>query len=393
MEDCGIAAGDTWLSQTLPTIFNSPAWTTQRSLLVLTWDEDGNNGGTGGFGPGQTNQVATIVIGSQGLVKAGFRDGARYDHYSTARVVDSALGLPAMTGDDGWATPYNDVFTGTAGANTVTVTNPGARTGTVGTATSLQLTGSDSASGQTLTWSATGLPAGLGINAATGLISGTPTTAGTFTVTATATDTTGASGATTFTWTISSSGGAYTVALANPDAETGTCSQTGGGSGGYNATGWTLTNTPQEICYGSSGGYPLATSPGPTNRGNAFFDGGPSASSAMTQTVGVSADAAQIAAGNLPYTFSAWIGGYSSQNDQAQVVAVFLNASGTSLGTSTLGPVTATQRGNQTELLNQTATGTVPVGTASVKVTVTFTRHAGTDCDGYVDDIAMTFGS
>ena len=86
------------------------------------------------------------------------------------------------------------------------MTNPGSRTGTVGTATSLQISASDSASGQTLTYSATGLPAGLSINSSTGLISGTPTTANAYTVTAKATDTTGASGSATFTWTISSGG-------------------------------------------------------------------------------------------------------------------------------------------------------------------------------------------
>jgi len=45
----------------------------------------------------------------------------------------------------------------------VTVTNPGNQTGTVGTAASLQISASDSASGQTLTYSASGLPAGLSI--------------------------------------------------------------------------------------------------------------------------------------------------------------------------------------------------------------------------------------
>jgi endo-1,4-beta-xylanase len=94
---------------------------------------------------------------------------------------------------------------GSGGVNTVTVTNPGARTGTVGTAASLQISGTDSG-GQSLAYSATGLPAGLSISPA-GLISGTPTTAGTFDVTVTATDSTGASGSAAFTWTISSSGG------------------------------------------------------------------------------------------------------------------------------------------------------------------------------------------
>ena len=98
----------------------------------------------------------------------------------------------------------------TSTGNTVTVTNPGSQTGTVGTAASLQITATDSASGQTLTYSATGLPTGLSISSSSGLISGTPTTAGTYSVTVTAKDTTGASGSASFTWTISSSGGGGT---------------------------------------------------------------------------------------------------------------------------------------------------------------------------------------
>src|SRR5215471_7650047 len=59
-------------------------------------------------------------------------------------------------------------------ANTVTVTSPGNQIGTVGTAASLQIQASDSDSGQTLTYAATGLPAGLSIDSSSGKISGTP---------------------------------------------------------------------------------------------------------------------------------------------------------------------------------------------------------------------------
>jgi hypothetical protein len=117
---------------------------------------------------------------------------------------------------------------GTTTGSTVTVTSPGNQTGTVGTAASLQVRASDSASGQTLAYSATGLPAGLSINAATGLISGTPTTAATSSVTVTAKDTAGASGSASFSWVISASGtgSGCTAAqlLGNPGFESGAAS-------------------------------------------------------------------------------------------------------------------------------------------------------------------------
>jgi hypothetical protein len=128
------------------------------------------------------------------------------------------------------------------GGNTVTVINPGSQTATVGTAVSLQIQASDSASGQALTYSASGLPAGLSINSSTGLISGTPTTAETSSVTVTAKDTTGASGSASFTWTISSGGGGCTPAqlIRNPGFETGSISP-------WTSTGRVLANTSQHV--------------------------------------------------------------------------------------------------------------------------------------------------
>jgi hypothetical protein len=137
----------------------------------------------------------------------------------------SSILCTAKTGYDGptgWGTPDGlTAFQSNSTGNTVTVTNPGSQTGTVGTAASLQISATDSASGQTLTYSATGLPAGLSINSSTGLISGTPTTAGSNSVTVTAKDTTGATGSATFTWTINSATG-NTVTVTNPGNQTGT---------------------------------------------------------------------------------------------------------------------------------------------------------------------------
>jgi Zn-dependent metalloprotease len=131
--------------------------------------------------------------------------------FNTVKAAWDAVSVPAQTGDPTCST-----------SGGVTVTNPGNKTGTVGTPiASFTL----SASGGTApyTWSATGLPAGLTIGSSTGTVSGTPTASGTFNVTATATASAGGSGSTTFTITIGGGGGTCSgQALGNPGFETGT---------------------------------------------------------------------------------------------------------------------------------------------------------------------------
>jgi len=67
------------LSQNVPALLSSPAFTTQRSLLFITWDE--NDGSPG-------NQVPTLVIA--GRVPKGFRSDVAYTHYSLLRTIESA---------------------------------------------------------------------------------------------------------------------------------------------------------------------------------------------------------------------------------------------------------------------------------------------------------------
>jgi Phosphoesterase family len=96
-----IAQGDTWLSSQIPALLSSPAWTQQRSLLVITWDEDDN-------APG--NQVATLVIADG--VPAGFQSAVAYNHYSLLRTIELAWGLAPLTANDAGATVMSDFFPG-----------------------------------------------------------------------------------------------------------------------------------------------------------------------------------------------------------------------------------------------------------------------------------------
>jgi subtilase family serine protease len=84
---------------------------------------------------------------------------------------------------------------------TVAVTNPGNQSTATGTSVSLAVHGADSG-GAALNYTASGLPAGLVINAATGVISGKPTTPQTTTVTVAAGDQFTNGGSTAFTWSI-----------------------------------------------------------------------------------------------------------------------------------------------------------------------------------------------
>jgi hypothetical protein len=105
--------------------------------------------------------------------------------------------------------------TGTSNPQSPVVTSPGAQSSAAGQAVSLQVQASDP-QGDALTYSATGLPAGLAIGASTGKITGTPSTAGTSSVTVTAKDPAGNSGSAAFAWTITAAPADSTRTPVNP---------------------------------------------------------------------------------------------------------------------------------------------------------------------------------
>jgi phosphatidylinositol-3-phosphatase len=86
--DCSLAVGDTWLSQNVPLLLNSPACTVDKCLVILTWDEDDGSEG---------NRVLTVFAGSG--AKTGYTDGTSYNHYGLLRTIEDLMGVAYQAND------------------------------------------------------------------------------------------------------------------------------------------------------------------------------------------------------------------------------------------------------------------------------------------------------
>jgi hypothetical protein len=158
--------------------------------------------------------------------------------------------------------------------------------------------------------------------------------------------------------------------LTNPGAEAG-------------LSGWTVAEgAPAVIAYGTAG-YPTTTGPGPANRGANFFGGGNVARSRLTQTVA-------LPGGVNRFELGAHLGGYADQNDTAACTVAFLDSAGATVGSASIGPVTAADRGNATGLLARATSGALPAAARSARIELVFVRAGGTSNDGYAD--AVSFG-
>jgi acid phosphatase len=100
MHNCSISTGDTWLSNNVPPILNSPACTVDKCLVVLTWDEDNST---------QGNQVLTIFAGSAAKT-GGVVSAVSYNHFSLLRTIEYIFGLPTLTSNDAAASPMTDLL-------------------------------------------------------------------------------------------------------------------------------------------------------------------------------------------------------------------------------------------------------------------------------------------
>jgi hypothetical protein len=111
-----------------------------------------------------------------------------------------------------------------------------------------------------------------------------------------------------------------------------------------------------------------------------------------TQTISLKPYLTAIQAGTETFNASAWLGGFSTQTDQA-LVEIDWKHGKTVVGTSvTLGPVTEADRGGVTEFLQRTATGTVPSNANHAFVQLSLVKLQGSYNDGYADNLSLTLG-
>ena len=177
--------------------------------------------------------------------------------------------------------------------------------------------------------------------------------------------------------------------IVNGNAETGPGSPDGTTLPVPNAPSWTLAGNFTVVQYNAPGGFPLSTDPGPPARGSNYFAGGNNASSSAAQTINVAAGAAAIDGGTATYSLSGWLGGFSSQDDNATLTVTFRNAGATAIGSASIGPVMAADRGSATGMLLRNAAGAVPAGTRTIDVVLQLTRVSGTYNDGYADELSL----
>jgi hypothetical protein len=172
--------------------------------------------------------------------------------------------------------------------------------------------------------------------------------------------------------------------IANPGAEAGPGTKS---DSVVKVPDWKATGSFTAAQYAWPGGDLSATTPGPKDRGKNYFYGGPSSlKSTGTQTVKL---APGSSGAGTTYVLAAWLGGYSDQGDYCQLTAQFETAAGKSLGTVRIGPVTAAQRHDVSELLYRGVGGKVPPGTRQVVLTLLFILKVGGDNDGMADNLSL----
>jgi hypothetical protein len=85
--DTTIAYGDKWLPGFLPGILDSAEYTSGKTVVMITYDEDEDE-------DNPANPITTVVIAPS--TTPGTKDATYYTHYSMVRTAEDLLGLPPL---------------------------------------------------------------------------------------------------------------------------------------------------------------------------------------------------------------------------------------------------------------------------------------------------------
>jgi hypothetical protein len=142
----------------------------------------------------------------------------------------------------------------------------------------------------------------------------------------------------------------------------------------------------QAVDYGSN--WVLPTQPGPADRGAHLFTG-VGARSAGYQLLDLDAPLAQP----VPFQLNGWLGGWTTQEDNALFYVSFLDSNDAEIGHAALGPMMPADRGNTTGLFELTVSDWLPVGTARLLFALSMERLGGGDNDGYADNLSFVLNA
>ena len=160
--------------------FASPNYTIHVDCSDNSFDQDVTltNGGSQTITGIPAGTTCTVTEPTQPAAPSGYAYGTAVINPSGAQTITSGATVAVTV-----TNPLSSVS-----CPTITVTPSPLTAGTVGVAYSASPSASASSGGPyTYTWSATGLPTGLAVNAGSGAVSGTPTVTGTATITASTT--------------------------------------------------------------------------------------------------------------------------------------------------------------------------------------------------------------
>ncbi len=132
--------------------------------------------------------------------------------------------------------------------------------------------------------------------------------------------------------------------------------------------------------------------------GQNYFAGGPANSaSGATQVINLDDDSALgalIDAGQQVATLSADLGGSGTDPAEMTVMAGFQSAAGAALGRFSIGPVSVTDRHNQTELLARSAAALIPKGTRTIDITMSASGGAANQYNAaFADNLSLTIAT